>query len=452
VGHHFYSTMANLLFSNETLLHKNFLQTDLGQVYLAIPFDALAATIPSPAYNKSGLGRKPWFNVKGGIALQILKHYLQLSDELLIHRINTDWAMQLFCGILLKPGEQIKDTNLPSWWRTCIGRHLDIDAMQLEAAKYWKPFMEQTGVGMQDATCFESRISYPTDVKLIWNCCHEVYQLIQQMRKGLKLRKSRMNYPRQKEGFQSYQKTKKKTRRKEKKLRKKLLKFLVRLLQHTEDLQQKHSIVLSNKQQKKLLTIIKIYEQQHGKLYGDVKEIKNRIVSLNKPYIRPIVRGKETKAVEFGAKVNILQVNGINFIEHFSYDAFNEGTRLQSGIYLQRKLFGKCTHQSSDQIYATNINRKYCKKENIATNFIPKGKQKIQHIEQSAVLRKMLNAARGTILEGSFGNEKNHYFLQKIPARNQVTETCWIFFGIFTSNAVIIAGRMAACQQTARAA
>jgi hypothetical protein len=444
--------MANLLFSHQQLLHEKFLQTDLGELYLAIPFEGLAATIPQAAHSKSGLGRKPWFDVKGGIALLVLKHYLQLSDELLIQRINTDWSMQLFCGILLRPDERIRDTDLPSWWRSYIGKHLNIEAMQTELAKHWKPFMEQTGVGMQDATCYESRISYPTDVKLVWNCCQEVYLFIQHTRKALKLRKSRMNYLRQKEGFQSYQKTKKKTRRKEKKLRKKLLKFLLNLLQHLTDMQQKYSIAVSHKQREKLQAITSIYEQQHGKLYGHVEQIKDRIVSLSKPYIRPIVRGKETKAVEFGAKVNMLQIDGISFIEHLSYDAFNEGTRLQSGIYLQRKLFGKCTHQSADQIYATNVNRKYCKKENIATNFIPKGKQKIQHIEQSAVLRKTLNAARGTILEGSFGNEKNHYFLQKIPARNQITETCWIFFGIFTSNAVRMADRITASKQQARAA
>lgn len=125
---------------------------------------------------------------------------------------------------------------------------------------------------------------------------------------------------------------------------------------------------------------------------------------------------------------------------------------MQSGIHLQRRLFAGCTHQSADQIYATNANRKYCKQNNIVTNFIPKGKQKIAHIEQAAALRKTLNIARRTILEGSFGNEKNHYHLQKIPARNQTTETCWIFFGVFTSNAVRIAYRIAATQQRSRAA
>lgn len=442
--------MANLLFSHQQLLHEKFLQTDLGKIYLAIPFDQLAATIPTPDHNKSGLGRKPWFDVKGGIALQFLKHYLQLSDELLIQRINTDWSMQLFCGILLRADEKIRDTNLPSWWRSYIGKHLNIENVQKLFAQHWKPFMQHTSVGMQDATCYESRISFPTDVKLIWNCCHDVYLLIQEQRKLQKLRRTRMNYSRQKQVFQFYQKTRKKTRRVEKKVRKKLLKFLLKLIQHLNVLQKQYQR-LSKKQQAKLRHIERIYDQQHSKIYGD-KQIKDRIVSLSKPYIRPIVRGKETKTVEFGAKVNVLQIDGVNFIEHLNYDAFNEGTRFQNGIFLQRKLFGKCTHQSADQIYATNANRKYCKQNNIATNFIPKGKQKIQHIEQAAALRKTLNIARGTILEGSFGNEKNHYFLQKIPARNEITETCWIFFGIFTSNAVRMAERISIAKQHSRAA
>jgi hypothetical protein len=177
------------------------------------------------------------------------------------------------------------------------------------------------------------------------------------------------------------------------------------------------------------------------KVYGEVDQIKDRIVSLNKPYIRPIVRGKETKAVEFGAKVNKLQVDGISFIEHFSYDAFNEGTRLASSIRLHRTLFGKCTLHACDKIYATNANRTYCKQENIVTNFIPKGKQKEAHIEQGKTMRAVLDKERGTRLEGSFGNEKNHYLLQRVNARNAITEKCWIFFGIFTANASIITNR-----------
>jgi hypothetical protein len=434
--------MSNLLFSFQSLLHKNFAQTDLGELYQAIPFDSFAQIIPAPAYAKSNLGRKPWFDVKGGIGLLILKHYTGLSDALLMERINTDWAMQLFCGIQLKPGQQIKDTNQPGFWRTYIGKHLDIERLQQSAAQYWKPWMQQTNMGMQDATCYESRISFPTDVKLLWQCCNATYLLLQQVRKANKQRSSRINYDKKKREFLSYQRTKKKTRRAEKKLRIKLVKFLLKLLQQLEHLQSKYNTTLSHKKHKQLRTILTVYEQQHGKLYGDTTIIKDRIVSLSKPYIRPIVRGKEVKQVEFGAKVNVLQVDGINFIEHLSYDAFNEGTRLQEGIFLQRKLFGKCTHQSADKIYATNANRSYCKQNHIVTNFIPKGRQKIRHIEQAAVLSRQMNIQRGTVLEGSFGNEKNHYLLDKIPARNQTTETCWIFFGMLTANASKISKRI----------
>jgi transposase, IS5 family len=56
-------------------------------------------------------------------------------------------------------------------------------------------------------------------------------------------------------------------------------------------------------------------------------------------------------------------------------------------------------------------------------------------------MRVILNIERGTRLEGSFGNEKNHYQLQKINARNAITEKCWIFFGMMAANASIITNR-----------
>ena len=436
-----FTSMTNLLFPHESLLHKRFLQTDLGQLYLTIPFEALAATIPSPPHSISGKGCKPWLDVRGGIALMFLKHYLCLSDALLIERINTDWCLQYFCGVQLKPHEVIRDTNLPSHWRVYIGRHLDIAALQKVFAGHWKGDLSQTNISSEDATCYESRISFPTPVKLLWACCNRVYGSYNHIRKQLRWRESRCNYTDRKKEYLLYQKTKKKTKRAEKKLIKKLLKFLLRLLERHNKMVEDKKVVLSRKQQQQLLTITKVYEQQHSKVYGKVEQIKGRIVSLSKPYIRPIVRGKEAKAVEFGAKVNKLQVDGLSFIEHFSYDAFHEGIRLKSTIALHRELFGKCSHHSADKLYANNHTRTYCKKENIITNFIAKGRQKQAHIEQAKVMRAALNKERATRLEGSFGNEKNHYLLGKVNGRNAFTEKCWIFFGMMTANAAIIAQR-----------
>lgn len=215
----------------------------------------------------------------------------------------------------------------------------------------------------------------------------------------------------------------------------------------------KNKIALSKGKMQKLKTIEKIYAQQHQRAYGKADEkIKDRIVSLYKPYVRPIVRGKEVKPVEFGAKVNKLEVDGIGFIEHLSFDNFNETTRFSSGIYLQRKLFGKCTHQSAGAIYATNKNRKYAPSQRIQTNFYSQRKR------ESSIHRAIQtgeNYSKYTpqhCLGRKFWQRKNHYLLQKSRARIQSTDICWIFFGIMTANASIIAKRMVKHQQLASVA
>ena len=138
----------------------------------------------------------------------------------------------------------------------------------------------------------------------------------------------------------------------------------------------------------------------------------------------------------------MLQVDGINFIEHLSFDAFHEGNRLKASVWLHRKLFGKCTYISADRIYATNANRRWCSKENIQTGFVRKGRAG-RHEEQRVKLASMINTVRATRLEGSFGCEKENYHLKRIKARTRNTEILWIFFGVMTANAARIAQRMA---------
>ena len=52
--------------------------------------------------------------------------------------------------------------------------------------------------------------------------------------------------------------------------------------------------------------ITKMYRQQKNHFRSkDCREsIKDRIVSISKPYVRPIVRGKEVKSVEFCLKMH----------------------------------------------------------------------------------------------------------------------------------------------------
>lgn len=438
-----------LFLQTPSLQEAAFLQTDLGKLYKSIPFRELAFKIETPACQKSGRGRKPFLRVEGGIALMVLKHYLGLSDELLIERLNTDWCMQYFCGIQLGV-RKIKDKNLVSWWRAYLGKHLDIGQLQFVLVAHWKPQLHDQHVTMMDATVYESWVRYPTDAKLIWESIVKLYELLQRKRKGLKLRGTRSNYIKHKRHYLTYQKSRKKSKRKDKKLRRQLLKYFVRLVSCLESLQQKYQYNYSNKEQKLLRTLNKVYEQQHELLYGNRLSVAGRIVSLNKPHVRPIVRGKETKPVEFGPKVHKIQVDGISFIEHLSYDAFNESTRLKQGVAFHQKHFGKLSQLAADGIYATNENRRYCTKMKIATCFTAKGREG-KLAKQKQVMRSVLSSLRSTVLEGSFGNEKNHYLLNKVKAQTQPTEIAWIFFGMLTANASIISQRMIEQQKRRRA-
>ncbi len=62
------------------------------------------------------------------------------------------------------------------------------------------------------------------------------------------------------------------------------------------------------------------------------KRIEDRIVSISQPHVRPIVRGKAGKLVEFGAKVSVSLVDGYSFIERMSWDNFNESKDLSTII------------------------------------------------------------------------------------------------------------------------
>jgi len=95
----------------------------------------------------------------------------------------------------------------------------------------------------------------------------------------------------------------------------------------------------------------------------------------------------------------------------------------------------------ADRIYANNANRKFCSIKGIATNFIRKGpRPKVPTAKDH--LRRLLASIRTSSMEGTFGNEKLHYNLNKIKAKTESTEKLWIHFGIWTASAMKVARRM----------
>lgn len=416
-----------------------------GRLHDVIPWEELEACLPQ---KKSRRGVKPYFDNKGMLAVMLLKHELGVSDEALIEHINTNVCMQLFCHMRLAPFQCIRDTGIVSRIRSYIAHQADLSQIQAILVEHWRAYIDFQHFLKIDVTCIESYIRFPTDVKLLWECCEWIYdQQLFPLRKSLKIRlgKEKERFDLQKKKYVSYGKLRRKSHKKTGKRIRSLLNLLHKGLQALQALLNQHlKGSLEAVFYQRLKTIKLIYRQQYYLFKHQGSKVKNRIVSLYKPYIRPIKRGKENKPVEFGAKVHMMQVDGINIIEHISFSAFNESKRLKSSVRKHKNMFGECYQLSADAIYATNENRRYCRKQHIFTGFIPKGPKPGKQVEK---LKVVLNKDRATRLEGSFGNEKNHYGLGKVKARNQHTEITWIYFGVFTANAVQIASQRQRRQQ-----
>ena len=374
--------------------------------------------------------------------LMFIKAYLKISDEKLIERFNTDYSLQIFCNKLLKDDEYIRDKAILSRVRTYMANHMDLYAMQDVLIKHWKRDMNNTGVLFMDATCYESYVRFPTDVKLLWESCQWIFEKqLFRLCKILSVKRPRSRYIEQKRKQGNYDRSRRKPHRKGLKRKRALIYILSKGLKQLQDLLNKHpQIHLCDHDRKYLRTIKKVLEQQTFLMNHPEKQIKNRIVSLPRPYIRPIVRGKENKRVEFGMKVHMLQVDGICIIDKMDFNAFNECTRLRFSVLKHKSLFGKCNQLGADRIYATNANRRYATSKNIFTNFLKKGPKACS--QQEIKLKKILSAVRATVMEGSFGTHKQHYSLDKIKAKGNKREFLWVMFGTMTANAVLMSRRM----------
>lgn len=409
--------------------------TPLGKLHQVLPLKALSALLPE---RKNKSGAPGWVSSEGMIAMLFLQSYTPLSDRKFIDHFNANWQMQMFCGTQLALNNPIKDRNLMSRIRKYVSQHIDLEQFQTILMQAWRPHLENTSVGMSDATVYESHMRYPTDVKLLWECCEYLQKELEHLYEKLNLKFSDKRYQKKKQAYLEYARRKKKPYQLTKKMRKKLVNLTEGLQAKVQEKLNRYAPVAGPVELvavfERLRLIKQILTQQRYLLAHKGSNLPDRILSLHKPYVRAIVRGKEIKTVEFGAKAHIVQVDGINFIEHLSYKAFNETTRFRVSIIKHKQLFGECFQWSGDALYATNKNRKYATASGITTNFVPKGTPKDDPQEKQ--MKALLNKERATRLEGSFGTEKNYYGLAKVKARREDTERLCIYFAVMTANAV----------------
>ncbi len=124
-------------------------------------------------------------------------------------------------------------------------------------------------------------------------------------------------------GYLKVSKKRRPTKKQREKAIKKQLKYIERNLAHIEQLEKIAGFQnLSIQQYKNLLVVAEIYRQQLWMSENKSNRIDDRIVSITQPHIRPIVRGKAGKPVEFGAKLSVSYVDGYVFLDRLDWNNF----------------------------------------------------------------------------------------------------------------------------------
>jgi len=422
------------------LFYQSFTSTQLGFLHQSIPWDDLVFSFGLKEYKK---GPDCMFSPKGKLALMFLKSYTRFSDEELIENLNGNYDYQFFCGVIIDPLNRITNFKIVSQIRCELSLLLKVEDCQEVLAKHWMPYLKNKDSMTCDATCYESFIRYPTDVKLLWESVEWSYALLKDLSKQSHQSLIRTKYVKWSRRNTSYSKLRRKPKQKRRSMTRGLLRLLTKITDQIDLLIKTGRDLSISILSRQRLSTIQILLGQQSKWFYDEEKPKDRIVSIDKPYIRPIVRGKEIKKVEFGAKVHNFQIDGISFIDRISFDNFNEGKRLIPTIFKAQKLTKtKMKLVGADGIYATNANRTFVSKNNIRTDFKPKGRP-AKDEKQRKQLRQMITKERASRMEGSFGTEKQYYGLDKIKARTEKTEILCLFFGIHTANAVRIGKRIA---------
>ena len=218
---------------------------------------------------------------------------------------------------------------------------------------------------------------------------------------------------------------------------KKQLQYIKRNLAHIDEMGQLQ--LLSKSHYKMLLVVTEVYRQQLSMYEKKEQSIENRIVSLTPPHIRPIVRGKAGKSVEFGAKLSASCRNGYVFLDRISWDNFNESLDLKTQVE-DFKRFTGCYPESIhvDRIYRTQENRAWCKERGIRMSGVPLGRPP-KNISKSKKKQALSDERIRNSIEGKFGEGKRRFSLGRVMAKlsNTSQTTIAITFLVMNLSALL---------------
>ena len=356
-----------------------------------IPWDEIEDRYAGLFPSEVGMPAKPLQTALGSLLIQ--KEY-GYSDRELVEQIKENPYYQYFIGL---PGYEYKAPFVPSLlveFRKRLNEDVLAEINEMIAA-YNNPDdssdddsndggnsadntsnendinassePENEGTLILDATCAPQNIAFPQDINLLNEARENLESMIDQICDEYNFYKPRMYREKARESYLALAKCRKRTGKRIRKAIGQQLRFIRRDLGYIDMFVLYNEVVLTEKQKNRLDVIKELYEQQKFMYDNKTHKVKDRIVSISQPYIRPIVRGKAKAPVEFGAKLDMsIDENGFARLERLSFDAYNEADVLISAIERYRKRTGRYPERVLvDQIYRNRNNRAFCKSKGI---------------------------------------------------------------------------------------
>ena len=331
--------------------------------------------------NRKGNVAKPLRLALGACIIQAEYGYSDVETAL---QIQENPYLQYFCGYPGYDDEKLPfDPSLMVYFRKRLTPEVlgEINEMILREAKarQAKEIKSEdhddsdhdsgqdgnSGTMIVDATCAPSNIRYPQDVSLLNEARENAEKLLDVLHDPTDGKKPRTYRKRARKDYLKYTRCRKHTA---KMTRKAIGKQLAYLRRDLDAIDGKLSLgkSLTTRQMERLDTICTIYEQQKYMYDNHTHSVPDRIVSVSQPFVRPIVRGKAGKPVEFGAKLDISVVDGWTRLECCSFDAYNEAGNLQEMVERFREREGHYPSRIlADKIYRNRENLSYCKERGI---------------------------------------------------------------------------------------
>jgi len=428
-----------------------------------IPWDECAAIYLKSLSVHTG---RPGLDARLAVGALLIKHMKGLSDRGVVEELSENLYLQYFVGYSSFNPNAAFDASLFVTLRKRMGpdrfdemneliisralglenkdeggdeggdeekrKELDKKGQQVVENKRPKPEKEPKHKGRLkvDVTVSDQMIVYPTDVSLLNQSREELERLIDQLYKASERQVKPRTYRRVARG--RYLALAMKKQKRKQALRKTIGQQLnyvrrnIRIINELWDEIEDIRGVLSYRDVKLFWVIQHVYAQQKKMHREKTKSHPWRIVNLYQPYVRPMPRGKDKAATEFGSQLGVSEFDGFCRLDHLSWEAYHEGKHdLVMQVERYKKLKGYYPEVVlCDGKYLSRENRRWLKSKHIRHVGKSLGRAK----KLSAYLKRKLKMERGmrNHIEGKFGQGKNGYELNRIRAKRQDTSESWI--------------------------